>query len=1502
VTAKAAFSAWADGDVRWSYVQDRLAFPGAEALPIPLPFPDDIVRLRTSLTGDTAANAEVRFEVEYGVAEIQRWGLTFGRTCRLIVTVTLRNDGVDDVVARFDDGDPAQRLSGAVSAEVFARLPPLPQLESVRIRSGDAAGWIRVRLAVLAPGSALRLRLDVSDPLEIDVDVPGLGVPLARLTGRSLGGEVTLAQGSITGTLTSSGDVNFRPRFAALDLPLAAYLGHLLDEVAPDAISVNMTVDFQLNGAEPAVTIRCELEGAGVSLELFQVLRDMTRGIAPPSDVPAAGQAGPAMIGCSLSGFWIRLSRSPEMALRMRVGGADVLPEVYLKIAPEAVSLGLGTVEPGEGLPAVTIPLRLPHVDRSQFGFRGRASESHADPQDKTPIDQRIWSSLSDEGKVRYDNLVELFLDSMELVSGARPSGLGLVRGWKEGNVWRIEAREDAAAEATQPAPFRVALGTVLDGNRSDTGNLLLAVQIDDAWHLLAANPALLLERFAFRISMRNPRDISVSGTARFVVDGPLEKISDVAVTAGISADLIFFAADVGGAQEIAIPELVPGYGGGKLILGRLAFGFGYTKRSAAIAFDGGIVLPERFVDDLDTSGSGRAGIRLPVQSRVALQLDVVPLTIGQAVIPIPMLQFNVDLRRSVSPGLRDPRTCEPWWDGLQIIVNKPVKFRASLKRISYNPLLGMGMMSNSDFDGDVVLGDATNGLSIVADNIFWAYGNDGGYALSIYPIASPPFADNVCVSVRLAGCGVHFHIERPVPSFSPLSVFEILALIADPVHYEVRPDGDLANMVRASLNDAYITVPDALQTLFPGLAARAPLNITINLATYIRLTQVVAKTFEGVALAAATTLRDAESRRFQIEPKKLITKAGEIDRDAIVRELLAALPSPLRRIAGNASFGGFDASAVLVLMNAAEAKDAFDSRGVSESAQSPAAEITRGMGRDWKEMRRFVPKMPRDPRKLIDTAGPENHPLRDAAFDLFTAEDLVALEGIDGAPVRDGSAMLVTASVRLLKAQRTQFLGFVSANGAFALVTRARLSPLTLQLPGIRNALELQFAAQARLELVGHLMDAGGSATVKGKASVEWDALPLVVRVAAKVALEVRSDGAFSASGSGKVTLFGERAAMAAAAVSFDRTHCRVSGQLTWSGRDIGLLAAVLGAIGPESRYELEGRGTLSLLGASFGAMHVRVTERRIELAGRIAAATTFHLARTELPCTLEFAARGAIEFGVGDVPDVAVSGAALLALEGIGITVHGHGGLSLNASGPQFSIDGTMSWMGHEWVGGRAEMANERLLVEGRTSMTFRPNQVRVGADVTFSPAPLQLQLNVHARYAVGGSQASLTLTVEAIAGLQLGPADDAQVAPLAMARVEWSPRSVPAPFRGNSPAAQSWDEPFQLLQFRGFGPVPDLSRAAGVSLPVPGVTLPDHARVTLRVRKLDLTLDPPKFVNADVTVVTPHAPGVSWPNPLTLSIADAISLPSFDLFLRMKWEGGSFVLVPEIRMPAQ
>ena len=395
------------------------------------------------------------------------------------------------------------------------------------------------------------------------------------------------------------------------------------------------------------------------------------------------------------------------------------------------------------------------------------------------------------------------------------------------------------------------------------------------------------------------------------------------------------------------------------------------------LSFAGELKYPDHLTEDFDTSSQIGFGIKLPQYNRLGFRLDLIPVP---GPIPVvPTFEFNIDLRTPGLPGIANTQVCEPVWDGFQLHV--PGMIRADVKVLAASPILGVIPAVNVRFGGDLDLGDERFGLTFVCDDLLWLAGigtppNAVPVQFLIDPFA--PYFEHLCVNVRCAGFGINFDVERPVPLPNPLLVFDVLALIADPLK-PLDPKSPLARLMRFAVQDAYISIPLWARPLIPGGAqvVRNELNFEIDAGTLISAVQWVARSLPPVIQSAQDALAAGRQALEDLKSHPVRIDGGE---------LLALLPPQLRIVECELSFAGFAASASLVLIT-------------PEDAQSR----TRAVNQLW---------------QLPALAG-------------FTRGDLTRLPGLP----EQVAAALAVAEIELLNVASYRFFGRLADDGSFVLI-----------------------------------------------------------------------------------------------------------------------------------------------------------------------------------------------------------------------------------------------------------------------------------------------------------------------------------------------------------------------------------------------------------------------------------------------------------------------------------
>ncbi len=1244
-------------------------------------------------------------------------------------------------VADFSAGTTSEALSGALAAELVLELPDLqtiPGSEWLTVRAGGEEGAVRasLRLEIGAPG-VTSVRLGLQDLVTVEIELPGLPQPEPPIHLELTDMEFDLEDGEdVEGKLKLSGEFELRPISPPATVPIAAHLQRLLAPIEPGLLSGAAELELRFEDDRAQLELSCDFADASVEVDVFDVVSSLSRGLAAPPGVPEpAGEIDLDMdVGFSLRHLGMRLGSLEEIdpsvvavELGMGVNLAGLEVEGHLRLSEGQLAIGVTQMR---------VPMRMPRFPLTRAEVE--ALQTNAD-----------WNAKLEglrEGVEALEGLPETEASRREL--GRLRARLGVLE-----YLWKI--RESLPDRSRVPA-YQDALATVLGILDAAAGVTRFDSDVE-----------LVLRDVEFVIPFSDPRGIRLEGGARlegFAPEDPFAGLEGVELGLGLSAERIFFSVDSLG-QPIPLPDFGR-YPGGTVDLSQLTLGYGYTKNSFSMTFGGELVLPPQLVEDAETSRELGAGVRLPSQTRLGFKLDLVPVP---GPIPlVPLIEFDLDLRSPDSPALAGGEGCEPFWDGLQMIV--PGLYRSDVKQIAASPVLGILPIANARFDGDLMLGNEKNGLTVILDNFLFLAG------LSTPPIPIPfladptqPYFDNFCVNLRLAGFGVNFNLQRPFPGLSPLALFEALGLLADPT-MPIDPQGALANSLRVTVADARITLPPEVQRLFPqaGSHTRKEVNVTINLGTFLVGLQGAAKAGGQIAEAVEDGDRSL-SRRLE----DLARTPPELDLGAV----LEAVPPELRKVALGASFAGFEARAVLLLIDASD-----QARLVSEFARrgtpaSPTALPPLGLGLtpDPEILSRFRPNVggsPGDGRTYYPDE-PHNSLFAGEDFAGFEAGDLVDIP----APHKPMAGVVVGANVRVFGDQRFRFLGSVFEDGSFGMVSALDVEPMNLKIAGIDIKLPLEL--HGRLVLQGRANREGVTGSVRAQVQGTWrvieNVLALSVGPTEPVGLELHSDGKFALKGEVLVKMFNNDAATLLGTVDASDTHCLVSGTFRYlvgsaASPAVDLRLSGGGRIGPQRRFSISGEGSLSLFGMPLTKVSGKVSESGAEIEASLdtGPAGRWFVGQDFLDnCRLQLALAGRIDLRKTDYPEFDLAGRGELEL--FGAKVEGSAAIASRGGKISTAVEGRLTWQKREWLNGRVLLDSDGLVnIAGRTSfaLALTPTDLPYGIKV----AGLFLKVDVGGSFGLDpqGGMASYDLKIDWVLAARL-PNAPKQTFPLAMQNFE-------------------------------------------------------------------------------------------------------------------------------------
>lgn len=876
----------------------------------------------------------------------------------------------------------------------------------------------------------------------------------------------------------------------------------------------------------------------------------------------------------------------------------------------------------------------------------------------------------------------------------------------------------------------------------------------------------LVIEEFVLSIPFDNPRDMAVKGRARlrgFV--GAYSVLNDIVLSAGVSSTMIYFQLDTAGVT-VPLPAIGANHAGGSVTIGELRFGFGYTTRAVAFALVGELVLPEALVDDLDTSESG-LGVRLPEQSAINIRFDLMPFVLPKVVVLVPYFEFGINLRKPGRAGIAATERCLPAWDGLQLILKDDLLkdvLRVGFKEFTPSAFTGPIPAENLRIGFDVDLGQKGTGMSLVCDDLLVMFPILNEVAVPLLFCLETPFVENCCINLRVEGFELNLDLQRPVPRFSPLALFEALALLSDPT-VEVDPGGELGNVLSASVRDLRISVPESASRLFPGLARQLPVagTWTLNLATYIEIVQVLWKLLgpplralltaledvtatvpnaaalvRNIAMAAASingqAPRSPERQRLDqavwhlfeaLGPATAKLGAGELrvrlqkalrtwsgdSASALalssVHAVLRALPAACRRFRVAASFGPFEGEAVLLLVSEADADAELRRRAMPATAVSRTV-LNAGEAFDISALSQSLGKPPAAAAAGANWLNPDENLFAGELLDSVEPGLLEDVRSWRKAQSMSESRVMVAVRIEWLPGAYLGFVGYLFENGRFGLLSFVKGDSLKLRI-GRFNA-PLPFKVKGRLALEGYARRTGVEAAVRAEGSVtKWEPLPGLLRLDAKeLTLRVASIGRFVLAGKGEVRML-DGLLRIDGELAVDELQLTASGRIEAAIADgIDLSLQVTGQAGPAQQFHFAGSGDLEFIGHRL-PLTCELSERGLRLASRWQG---LGIGALDCSATVE----GRLWRGDGGLPELELAGFGSLRLFGFELA-DARCGLRSDGTRAFVWFEGSASWNGEPWSRLRVEVDDDGIRLQGQGLLVFP----------TVPQLPIQAHLNM-------------------------------------------------------------------------------------------------------------------------------------------------------------------------------
>lgn len=1335
--------------------------------------------------------------------------------------------------ADFMSASASEPFSGNISVKMELRLPKLPDISGAGLFSIDTEKWVEARVTggIRSDGNSETgfMELAISGELTVGINLPGLPQTQPPIEIAVTGADFDLSAGAteeLSGRFTLEGSFSLHPIDPAgnsLPVPpfMASHMARLFRSAGLTEVTGDATFDFRFMGDRSVMDLTCQFKDAGMDIDLFDMVSGLTRGMTGPEGMNSGSGSIDLDITVSirLRRIGIRIGSledtaagegrfSFELALDLSFGVFEA-EEFRFSLSDEEFSFGFAKLE---------IPIALPHFPVSLSDLNQLRG-----PSRKWDY-EGIWLAAAEPALNAEIKALKKEVDSLkEEIEAAAPekkaklqAGLRQTRKdlfEKSGRKFLIESI--FVFHQLVGAPNRASYQSLVEWYLG---------LMDATLHQFSFDTKLnfVMRDVQFVLPFHDPTDIRVEGGGQlsgFPPDDPLAPLGDLVFKLGISADAVYFSVEGGDPVPVPVFGQYRNEAGEEeakvsIKLSHARIGYGYTKNALHVALAGELKIAGPLADDLNTAGTIGIGVRLPERSRLGFTLDLIPVTLGEVDFLLPLFDFDIDMRREFSPGISDSATCDPYWDGLQLIA--PGIMRHDIKRSRFTPFFGPLPAPNYNLSFDIMLGDARNGITYVCNEYRVILSTS---LFSVIPMLTDgtPFFDNLCINIRVAGFRVSFNLQRPFPSMSPLALFEIFGLLADPM-MPVDPDGHLAGIIRATIEDARITLPPSVVRMFPemGPVIGKEVNHTINLGTVITLAQAVA----GPALEV---LKQAEERAEKIW--ELLEEVKENPPEISAAALLALLPPEMRTFHLHGSLAGFDASATFVLLTAGEAAAEFRRRDNPGRAVSPRAP-KKGKAVDPAWLMRFQPDYsgPSIPVHLPHASA--NNVLLGEEFEPFDAKSLKEIP----LPGENAAGILFAARVKLLEHQVYRFLGYLFDDGSFSLISTLDLKPLMLSVAGIPVPLPLKI--QGRLMLSGRSGGADSFAKITAKAWGAWEPFPDLIQVnlAGKkkpATLEFRSDGRFLIRGSGELLLFrGAASVSGSAEISHD--HCYLKGRFQYydhpspSRRKIDLSFDGSGRIGPGRDFAFSGQGKLLLLGNSITDLRCSISDRGAAVEGLV---ETRRWNWGTIPVNeFRLGLKGAMDITGPDAPRFLLEGDAYLRAFGTskkktGLEISGRGGIKGENGKLTAFVEGALFWQGQEWLDGRIDMGHDSVAVRGHTAfaLDLTPSELPGGIEVAnlFFRVDLGGSLSI----AAGGGLEKCELDVDWLLGVRLpGTGMEQQVFPIVLqkSRIRYPRKRVKAGAASKGKIVELAD----LITvksdfFLPFGTLPDLKPGEGTAV---------------------------------------------------------------------------------------
>ena len=1250
--------------LQWKDISNRI-----QLIDFPAPADNDFIEINIEWKKDEVAKTEyVELVLNANVEDVSVYWNFIPENIR-----PLAKNGKLELKMHFKNADGFENATTSDSINIIAslafdmKLPgsfQLPPNDLVAIHTGNEDGWVRASMALTANTREDNHHAEITivDAVAIKINLPGLvqAEPPIFISLDSISFKTNQDVQAIA-NLEMKGTFRFLPLDLPVTIPFSNQVEQLLGVFATNGIAGDAFIKCKFSNQQSSCFIQCNFHDTTLEVDLFDLIARVSRGLTPPKEVQNGDEREVDLdipFAFGLKGFSLQLGAFSQEADAEKMKFSvdfifsimDVEADVSLQLSDKAAKIGIKTL---------SIPLQFP----------------------KFPLTPKELNNLnSDKDWDKKINEINLDKTKHALLVAA----------------FKIRSR---ITEKTAQANFENLLKTlvlILDG-------------VSGIMHI-ESKVKLLIKDVGLNIPYNDPQAIALEGSAMltgFVENDNLKCLEGIELGLGLSSDRIYFFAKSLGTP---IPVNIGKYDVGSVSFTHFSIGYGFTKNSFSTAFSGKVNISQRLQEDADTSTKIGMGIRLPRNSALSFRLDLIPIP---GPIPVvPYFEFNLDLQSPGLPAINNAEMCTPNWDGLQLIV--PDVVRLAFKRAALSPFYGPIPAPNFSYSFDFSLGNQQNGLTVISDNFLILAGiGSPSTPITIPFIIDPasPYFDNLCVHANFAGFGMNFHLQRPFPQFNPLSIFEMLGLLSDPMMH-VDPAGALANMLKVSLTETYITLPDYITYLAPSLkeTKKKEVNIVLNLATVITAFQQVFKLLKQLQETIGKTDKGIRKKLAEIA---IVLAKPEIGK------VIQLIPPELKKFRAEVDLGGFQANMVFVIVDAGDKKSikqAFANRKNKNIKAAPNTFKLLKLGdkANAEQAANFKPPLNLLPgQRVFDPFEDPGLLFKGIEFESFSDWD------IDALPVQKKAmaGIIGGAYVRIFN-QRYRFIGSVYEDGSFAMITSLKIDPLKFSVAGIEIKLGLE--ASGRMTLTGRRERNRNYASIALQGFSEWNMIPgvLSIHVGNKlkpVSLDVNSNGNFEINGDAQVSLFSGAASMDGK-IEITNSHCFVNGNFNFSQvinnqNIIAIDLRGLARIGPGQKFDMAGVCTLKILDNTMFNASAEISNEKIMLEFffkmsswkmgliTIPFAEFIFKMKGELNYR-DFATSGFYFEGAGKI---SVKNPLNTAQDQILLTIDGQVGIGYQQGLPKLKSVGKVDWFGMNWLGGGVEFGFDKIKISGATKINL-------------------------------------------------------------------------------------------------------------------------------------------------------------------------------------------------------